>query len=66
MSRFFFSTYTPFLLPTLSKQLKADVLLQLFTKPRKYLRWNKQREKAHCEMHFYVIETSKMLGKTEP
>ena len=61
MSRFLISTYTPFLLATLSKQHKTDVLLQLFTKPRKYLRWNKQRERARCEMHFYGIETSKML-----
>ena len=26
-----------------------------------FLRCNKQKEKAHREMHFYGIETSKML-----
>ena len=26
-----------------------------------FLRWNKQKEKAHREMHFYGIETNEML-----
>ena len=26
-----------------------------------FLRWNKQKDRARREMHFYGIETSKML-----
>ena len=66
MSCFFFLGTRLFLSATLSKQPRLRFYCNFLPNPENvtpFLRWNKKRERACHEMHFYGIETSKMLWK---
>ena len=60
---FFLGTHL-LLLATLYKQPKSEIWMKFLPNPENitpFVKLNKYKEGAHREMHFYGIESSKML-----